>query len=451
MKMPGKVLMLTSTWDSEYSNAIIAGIRERIGDDDIELHIFNAYDDLTESNFYQKGREVYFLPDPEQYDGLILAMSTVQSVKYVNDITERFHKYNKPIVGVDTKADNAIFCGLDNYRSMYQLVNHMVTIHDCRVLNYLGGPEDNEEDKERFRAFSDCLSAHGIGIEKKRVLHKNFLKPHGREAYKEWKKWGVNMADAVICANDFMALGYVDEAEKDGITVPDYMKVTGFDDIDDARRYSPSITTVDRNWKQLGFDSMDALIEALNGNTEFDTRFVEGYICYNESCGCDLTRDIRADYINMLRKDKKDMENMTIHSNLRQILLSSTSMDDFQKAMSRCVEKLDIDDVAVCLSETFFKGDVDLEKSGYDDSMSMFSAYGRSEIKKGEPLYPPEWKGKHKILLFSSLRNNVQTYGYSVVPYKSEFLSRIRHRLFVETMSLSLEKINQRIAIDRSR
>ena len=146
MKLPGKVLMLTSTWDSEYSNAIIAGIRERIGDDDIQLHIFNAYDDLTESNFYQKGREIYFLPDPEQYDGLILAMSTIQSVKYVGDITERFHKYNKPIVAIDTKADNAIFCGLDNYRSMYQLVNHMVNIHDCRTFNYLGGPEANEED-----------------------------------------------------------------------------------------------------------------------------------------------------------------------------------------------------------------------------------------------------------------------------------------------------------------
>ena len=451
MKLPGKVLMLTRTWDSEYSNAIIAGIRERIGDDDIQLHIFNAYDDLTESNFYQKGREIYFLPDPEQYDGLILAMSTIQSVKYVGDITERFHKYNKPIVAIDTKADNAIFCGLDNYRSMYQLVNHMVNIHDCRTFNYLGGPEDNEEVMERFRAFKECLEAHGIGIEKKRVLHKNFLKTGGREAYKEWKKWGVNMADAVICANDYMALGYVDEAEKDGINVPDYIKVTGFDDIDDARTYSPSITTVDRNWKQLGFDSMDALIEALNGNTEFDTHFVEGYVCYNESCGCDLTRDIRADYINMLRKSKTDMGNMTIHTNLRQILLSSTTMDDFQKALKRCIEKLDIDDVAICLNETFFEGDVDREKTGYDDNISMFSGNGRTDIKKGVPLYPTDWEKEHKILIFSSLRNNVQTYGYSVIPYKSEFLSRIRHRLFVETMSLSLEKINQRIAIDRSR
>lgn len=451
MIIPKRVLMLTSTWDSEYSNAIIAGIQERIGDDDIELHIFNAYDDLTESNYYQKGREIYFLPDPEQYDGLIIAMSTVLSEQYVKDITDRFHKYNKPIVGVDTKTENAIFCGLDNYRSMYQLVNHMVTIHDCRVLNYLGGPEDNEEDRERYRAFCDCLSAHGIRVEKKRVLHKNFLKAQGREAYSDWKKWGVNMADAVICANDYMALGYVEEAEKDGIQIPDYMKVTGFDDIEDAGKSSPSITTVNRNWKQLGYESLDALIEALNGNTEFDTRFIEGYVCFNESCGCDLTRDIRADYIKMLRKSKKDMANMTIHTNLRQILLSSKSIEEFREAMARCNAKLDIEDVAVCLSESFFEGDVDREKTGYDENITILSAGGRYETKRSEQLYPSEWKDKYKILIFSSLRNNVQTYGYSVVPYHKEFFSRIRHRLFVETMSLSLEKLNQRIAIERSR
>ncbi|MBO4890845.1 MAG: LacI family DNA-binding transcriptional regulator, partial [Lachnospiraceae bacterium] len=252
------------------------------------------------------------------------------------------------------------------------------------VLNYLGGPEDNEEDRERYRAFCDCLSAHGIRVEKKRVLHKNFLKAQGREAYSDWKKWGVNMADAVICANDYMALGYVEEAEKDGIQIPDYMKVTGFDDIEDAGKSSPSITTVNRNWKQLGYESLDALIEALNGNTEFDTRFIEGYVCFNESCGCDLTRDIRADYIKMLRKSKKDMANMTIHTNLRQILLSSKSIEEFREAMARCNAKLDIEDVAVCLSESFFEGDVDREKTGYDENITILSAGGRYETKRSE-------------------------------------------------------------------
>lgn len=58
----------------------------------------------------------------------------------------------------------------------------------------------------------------------------------------------------------------------------------------------------------------------------------------------------------------------------------------FKKALKRCIEKLDIDDVAICLNETFFEGDVDREKTGYDDNISMFSGNGRTDIKGCAPV-----------------------------------------------------------------
>ncbi|MBQ2080796.1 MAG: 4Fe-4S dicluster domain-containing protein, partial [Treponema sp.] len=66
------------------------------------------------------------------------------------------------------------------------------------------------------RAFCDCLEDHGIKTEKKRIIFGRFWKTDGRLAYNGWKERGVGMADAVICANDYMALGYVEEAKKDG-------------------------------------------------------------------------------------------------------------------------------------------------------------------------------------------------------------------------------------------
>ena len=449
--MSKRILMLSSTWDSEYSKAVIAGIIERIGDDDIELHIFNAYDDLLEVNYYHKGREIYSLPNPKWYDGLLIAFSTVESEKLVSKIAAKFHEHNKPIVGIDSHAENAIFCGLDNYRSMYQLVEHMVTIHDCRTFNYLGGPEDHSENMERYRAFCDCLGSHGIRVEKKRVLHKRFRRHNGHEAYEEWKKIGVNMADAVICANDFMALGYIEAAASDGIAVPDYMKVTGFDNIYEAQNYSPSVTSVNRNWKALGYESMDALLEALDGKTEYDTRYVEGYVAFNESCGCELTRDIRNDYNRNLKKTKDQMDGLMRHIYIRQQLLDTHSLDGFMEALAKCREKYEIGEVAVCLNRSYFDGNPDMEKVGYDDEMTLISDQGREDIDHNERLYPKGWREKSRFFLFSSLRNNEQTYGYLVMPYNSEFFTRIKHRIFTESMSLGLEKINNRIAIDRTK
>ena len=445
--MSGRILMLTSTWDSENSNEVIAGILERIGDSDTELHIFNAYDGLMESDFFSKGREIYSLPDPVRYDGLILALSTVESIKYAGSISRKFHEHNKPIVGIDTRAENAMFCGLDNYRSMYRLVEHMITIHDCRTLNYLGGPEDNSENMERYKAFCDCLEAHNIKLQKKRVMHKRFIKTDGIEAYNEWKEMGVHMADAVICANDYMALGYVDAATKDGISIPDYMKVTGFDNIVESQKYSPSITSINTNRKALGYEAMDVLFEAMESPPEFDTRFVEGYIVFNESCGCDLNRDIRTDYNEIVRKSKKQQEVVMRQSYSRQLLLKSRSVEEYRKALSKAKGFLELEDVAVCLNSSFFEGDPDLKKVGYDEDITICTDDGTEKINSRERIFPSKWKGKYKAYIFASLRSNEQTFGYTVMPYSSDFFTRMKHSIFVESLSGSLECINQRIAI----
>lgn len=447
--MPKHFAVLTSTWGSEYTKHVITGIMERIGDEDIELHIFNAYDSGRESEYFSKGREIYTLPDPSFYDGMIAALTTVGSSKYTGEIAAKFKENGKPVVGLDTHIDNAIFCGLDNYTSMYKLVDHMVTIHDCRTLNYLGGPEENPENRERYRAFCDCLTAHGINVEKKRVLHKRFWKSDGNEAYGLWKETGVNMTDAVICANDYMALGYVQEAVKDGIAVPDYVKVTGFDNIDDAQKYSPSITSVNRNWKQLGYDSMDLLLEAVEGSLEYDTRFVQGYVSYNESCGCDLTRDLREDYNEVVNSTKKVLDIDLRHSYARQELFMCDHIDDYKEALVKCADLLKFEELAVCLNASFFEGDPDMQKTGFDDKMVMYSANGKEETNVGRDGYPAAWKGKERAFIFSALRNSHQTYGYMVTPYRSEIFTRFKHRKFIESLSLSLEKISQRIAIDR--
>ena len=449
--MSKRILLLTSTWDGDYNKAIIAGVMERIGDDDIELHIFNAYDTAMETDYYRKGREIYELPIPEQYDGMIIALSTLDSVKYVKGLTEEFCKYNKPVVSIDIRTDNAIFCGLDNYRSMYQLVEHMINIHDCRIFNYLGGPEDHDEAAERYRAFCDCLNAHGIRVEKKRVIHGRFWKTDGRLAYNEWKKVGAGMADAVICANDYMAIGYIEEAKKDGISIPDYVKVTGFDNIDEAQRYYPSITSINRNRKALGYESMDTLLEALDGNSEYDTRFVEGYISYNESCGCDLTRDLREDYNELSEKTRKELEIGLRHSYSRQILFKCHSMDDYGKAIARIDELLDIGDLAICLNRSFFEGDPDRERSGFDEEMILYSGEERYDIDRKDQLYPAEWREKSRVFIFASLRSSTQTYGYVVMPYRDDFFMRLKHRTIIESIALSLHNINLRIELQKTR
>ncbi len=54
------------------------------------------------------------------------------------------------------------------------------------------------------------------------------------------------LPDAIICANDNLAVGVCNRAEALGLSVPKDFKVTGFDNFDKAAYYTPRITTVSR-------------------------------------------------------------------------------------------------------------------------------------------------------------------------------------------------------------
>lgn len=448
--MAKKILMLVSTWDVEYSRAVISGISEKIYEEDLELDIFNAYDSVRYILYYDKDREIYSLPNTSVYDGLILMFNSIDSNALVNEISEKFIKQKKPVVSIDNHTPGTLFCGLDNYRSMYQLVSHMITIHDCRTFNYLGGPEDHEENKERYKAFCDCLNNHGITVDKTRVKHKAFLRTNAIEAYEEWKEQGLHMPDVVICANDNMALGYTEKAISDGILVPDYLKVTGFDNVLRADKHSPSITSVNRNWKQLGRDAIDVLLEEMNGFNEYDTRFTEGYICFNESCGCETQRNIRKDYNDLFEANRHDGSIGTYQSFVRHMLCACENFDMFREALIKTEELMHVKNIGVGISSLYSKDDYMGTYESFGDDYTLYTTDGCEATNRDTGLYSKKWKEDgQRIFLYAPLHWGKQPYGYCVIPFQEDFFTKSQHRTLMESLSLALDNMRLRLALDK--
>jgi DNA-binding LacI/PurR family transcriptional regulator len=71
--------------------------------------------------------------------------------------------------------------------------------------------------------------------------------------------------DAVFGLNDAIALGAMHELLIRGIKVPDDVAVAGFDDIDEARFASPSLTTVSPGMEEIAERSIKLLIDRIEG------------------------------------------------------------------------------------------------------------------------------------------------------------------------------------------
>ncbi len=444
------VQMLTSTWDNNYLVALVKGITRRFKNEDIGLHIFNAYDEIYEKDFYTHDTEIFTLPHTDNYIGMLAAFNSVDSSNNINALIADFHRSGKPVISIDQHAKGASFYGLDNYQSMYRIVEHLINVHSCRTLNYVGGPEDNEENMLRYRAFSDCLKEHGIPLDEKRVRHYRFTSEDGRQAYRDFKDMGVHLPDAVVCANDNMAYGYCTQAAQDGYSAPWNFRITGFDNTEQGQQYLPSITSVNRNWEQLGYDAADGLLKMVNDGSYIKEHETVGFVKINESCGCAQgERNLRDDYMDMLTLMSTTRANGFRQDSARKILCSVPNMDKFRNAMFESNKILGLSGYAVCINNTFLDPDTEPTKAGFTDTVVGYMEGGYENINTHDNLLPAAYNLNNTInYIFSCLHFGSYTFGYCVMPFDDELIIHGEHRILMESLSLALMNIRQHLALD---
>jgi LacI family transcriptional regulator len=75
------------------------------------------------------------------------------------------------------------------------------------------------------------------------------------------------MPDAIVCASDIVALGVIGQLRAEGISVPDDVMVTGFDDIVFAELCDPPLTTVHQPRRRLADAAVSALVGRIDGQS----------------------------------------------------------------------------------------------------------------------------------------------------------------------------------------
>ncbi len=447
--MAKKILMLASSWDNGYICNVVRGIIRRLLPSDAELFVLNAYDETNDMSFYERETEIFDLLDDSEYDGLIASMTSVDAVPCFNRLLPKLKEKNVPMITLDQEFEGVPFFGIDNYGSMYEIVEHMITVHGCKTFCYVGGPKDNAENVERFRAFCDCLHAHGIEPDMNAVRHYRFLPDDGRQAFRDFYSNDTYKNDCVICANDYMAKGYCEEAMQADWYAPENFLISGFDNLPEGQMFIPSLTSVNRNWEELGYEAADAILRMIDHEEIPMTNYTACDIRYNESCGCVVNRDVKEEYRDLQKNEKsKKIEDFRIDK-CRRILCASTDLNSLCTAMDESSRLLGVPDMAVCINQNFFDGDYLSEKTGFSAELNVYETQGMSALNRCESFVPPQWDGYgYRFFMLSPCHFGKQTYGYFIMPYTDDFYSKGHHKRLTEAVTLALVNISQRISLD---
>ncbi|MBN2737645.1 MAG: substrate-binding domain-containing protein [Spirochaetales bacterium] len=234
---------------------------------------------------------LYDLANPEIIDGLIVLSNILVSFVPVEEFRQRFLKFsNLPIINMGIPLKGIPSIVLDNTSAMVDLVSHLIENHGFSRIAYIGGVSHHSDSIERLQAFKEALKSHSVPLDETVLIQGNFQFYSGSLAVNELldkrgKKPGKDF-QVIVCANDYMAAGAMLELQKRGISVPDEVAITGFDNINFCECLSPPLCTVCYPFKQMTELAMNYMIDRIQGKAVPELTKVKPVFMASGSCGC---------------------------------------------------------------------------------------------------------------------------------------------------------------------
>ena len=154
---------------------------------------------------------------------------------------------------------------INNEDGMRDLVEHLITVHDVKRVVYIGGTKDHVDTIERYNVVCEVMQKHGLTLEDKDVYYGNWVNETAIDITNHLANAPEGLPDAIICANDIMALAVSCELRDLGYELPQDVIVTGFDNIGEGRVSYPAMTTVDQDYVTVGYNACKILYDELEG------------------------------------------------------------------------------------------------------------------------------------------------------------------------------------------
>jgi len=143
-------------------------------------------------------------------------------------------------------------------------MEHMINYSDWQRFAFVGGPRGDLFSKQREEIFRSMLSEHGYQIDEKLFVSGNYNAFDAYDLVTELLQEQSGI-DAIVAANDTIALSAARAVTAAGLSIPSDLIVTGFDDVPDATRHSPALTTVRQPLTEMAEVAIAKLLYLITG------------------------------------------------------------------------------------------------------------------------------------------------------------------------------------------
>lgn len=285
---------------AEYNNKFLVALNEEAKKFPFKIIFFTCFSSLYQLEKHDLGESYIFqLLNHDMLDGIIMLAETIKNDKIRQNIARQALDRNIPVVSIEHPLEGCYNIVYEYNASIKRLIQHLIDDHHYTRINFLAGIKGNSFSEERLQIYREVLTEHNIPIEEERIGYGEFWAGPTKVVLDQFLKSSLPFPEAIVCANDTMAITTIHYLMDAGYRIPEDVAVTGFDGIEEALEHVPPITTIQYNYGQTAHQAYQILMDVFEGKTPPATSCIQSQIVYGNTCGCQT--NIRKSYNNLTR------------------------------------------------------------------------------------------------------------------------------------------------------
>ena len=428
--MQKKIGVFIGDIQNEYPKVIIQAIFEEADRLGYDVLVFGMYGSYGDNLLYAEGeKNMLYLPDLSRLDGIIACEDTFDIDTLEGELERLLLERAKcPVVYLRREKKAFYNVLISSKEPMYQMTKHFIEKHGLRDICFMQGPMTYSDAIERYEGFCEAMSEAGIPITEHMVFEGDYWREKGKEAVDWFMKDRTAYPQAIICANDYMAMAVGDELKKRGVRIPEDVCLSGCDDTFEARRYSPSITSIRVDFAQLAIRAVQMIDNICHGMEQPQNEYIYPVNQYHRSCGCEEQIEID-DLSALLRKIAAQDDNMKCIMFMAAEYQDTYEEEEYLRIADNFFGNTRAHRGYLCLCTEEQSDDTDQKRVKYSSRMVLkriFTDEGKAIVCNEEfdrtdilpPQYFSEEKSSHYIVL--GIHHKNRSFGYLVLTFEGD-------------------------------
>ncbi len=276
------ILGLVNYYQSQLYTAITKAGKEL----DYNIAVFSGYD-IQNDDVMEGEIGILELPDYENLDGVILALDTYENAKMKAMLVEKVKtRCRCPVISVRVETEEFYNVLVDDNEAMKEMIYHLIDYHKFKDVCFLAGPKGFPDSDRRLHSFLEIMKERNLPVKEEQIYYGHFWKYDGGPACEQFIDKRGKMPEAILCANDYMAISVCKDLIARGLSIPEDITVCGYDNIWEATVCAPSLSTVSVPYEKMGRRAVELIAEANGGKKIEKNTYFPVEVVLRESCGC---------------------------------------------------------------------------------------------------------------------------------------------------------------------